>query len=91
MMFDAYAVNTLVYTEEKCVNCDRCIEVCPHAVFERGEKAVILINASDCMECGACSINCPTDALKVDSGVGCAYYLMYEALAGSDKAECACS
>ena len=25
-----------------------------------------------CMECGACVLNCPVNALEVDAGVGCA-------------------
>jgi ferredoxin len=40
------------------------------------------------MECGACQQNCPTGAIEVDSGVGCAYALMRAALVG--KQECAC-
>ena len=91
MIFDAYAQNTLLYKEEKCVNCDRCIEVCPHSVFVRGERAVIMERRTACMECGACALNCPTNALSVNSGVGCAYYLMYEALFGAEKAECKCA
>jgi len=31
------------------------------------------INDKDsCMECGACVLNCPTKAIEVNAGVGCA-------------------
>jgi len=41
------------------------------------------------MECGACQINCPTEALSVQSGVGCAAGV----LAGyfNKDAPCTCS
>jgi ferredoxin len=31
-----------------------------------------------CMECGACAKNCPTAAIRVDAGVGCASGLINE-------------
>jgi hypothetical protein len=40
------------------------------------------------MECGACQLNCPTGALKVDSGVGCAYAIIWSALTGRDDLSC---
>lgn len=36
------------------------------------------------MECGACERNCPTGAIEVESGVGCATALFYAALTGRD-------
>jgi hypothetical protein len=41
------------------------------------------------MECGACQLNCPTSAIAVDSGVGCAAAMIVAALTG--KKECAAS
>ncbi len=86
-MFNAYSINTLEYNAQKCVGCSRCIEVCPHAVFEsgiNGDRAVILAHGERCMECGACMVNCPTDAIRVLSGAGCAMLLMYQALKGKE-------
>ncbi|MHC4480600.1 MAG: 4Fe-4S binding protein [Planctomycetota bacterium] len=37
-----------------------------------------------CMECGACAMNCPADALSVESGVGCASGVILGALRGSE-------
>jgi ferredoxin len=43
------------------------------------------------MECGACQLNCPTAAITVDSGVGCASAMIGAALRGKkvdQKEEC---
>lgn len=61
---------------EKCIGCGRCLEVCPHGVFvlENGKSRIA--DRDLCMECGACARNCLVEALKVDSGVGCAVGLL---------------
>ncbi len=41
------------------------------------------------MECGACSKNCPADALSVQSGVGCAAAVINSML-GKNNAACSC-
>jgi len=38
------------------------------------------------MECGACKLNCPTSAISVNSGVGCASAMIYAALTGKKEA-----
>lgn len=81
-------INTLKFDPDKCVNCDMCIYVCPHAVY--GRNGEVYVNNHDaCMECGACMVNCPTDAIYVDAGVGCAYALMWSAIKGG-KETCGC-
>jgi len=40
------------------------------------------------MECGACQLNCPTGAIVVESGVGCASAMMYAALTGRKDVTC---
>jgi len=87
-MIDAYAANTLRYQPDLCNGCMMCAIVCPHAVFARDTKRVRLDRPSSCMECGACQLNCPTGALQVESGVGCAYALMRAALLGRKQASC---
>ncbi len=82
------AVNTLKYDPAKCVNCLLCVFVCPHAVFAPNEHVVKIVRHEECMECGACRINCPADAIEVDSGVGCAYAMMRASLIGKDKPVC---
>jgi NAD-dependent dihydropyrimidine dehydrogenase PreA subunit len=87
-MIDFYKTNTLKFNRELCNNCRFCSTVCPHAVFERTEGVVYLAHPENCMECGACQLNCPTGAVKVDSGVGCASAMIYAALTGKKEATC---
>jgi NAD-dependent dihydropyrimidine dehydrogenase PreA subunit len=82
------SINTLRFLPGKCVGCGRCTEVCPHAVFEMGEKRVRMVAPERCMECGACQVNCPTGAILVDSGVGCASAMIKAALKGSKEVTC---
>jgi len=49
---------------------------------------VRLQRAEACMECGACQINCPTGAVTVDSGVGCAAAMIRAALTRQKEATC---
>jgi ferredoxin len=52
-----------------------------------GERAS-LQRPERCMECGACQKNCPVSAISVESGVGCAYAMIYAALTGSKEITC---
>lgn len=56
---------------EKCIGCGICIDVCPHAVLEMQDRRAVVQERARCMECGACRLNCPPDAIAVASGVGC--------------------
>jgi len=47
-------------------------------------------NRDACMECGACARNCPTEALTVKAGVGCAAAVIKGAL-GRESSSCCCS
>ena len=67
-----------------------CCIVCPHGVFMPNGKVVEIIHKSSCMECGACQLNCPTDAITVESGVGCATAMFMAALKGKKDTECSC-
>jgi hypothetical protein len=42
------------------------------------------------MECGACSRNCPVDAIFVQSGVGCANAVINSML-GREGSDCCCN
>ncbi len=89
-MFDSYRENTLVYHPELCINCRRCSQVCPHGVFAEGETKAVLVRQTECMECGACALNCPSQAIVVNSGVGCAWAMIAAALRGQDMEACTC-
>ncbi|MBF0118913.1 MAG: 4Fe-4S binding protein [Desulfobacterales bacterium] len=79
MKNDTNLVNTLKYNPDMCKGCRICITVCPHGVFEE-QGRVVMINKDACMECGACQRNCPHGAVTVESGVGCAYAMMRDAI-----------
>ena len=64
--------HSLILIHELCNGCSRCEEVCPHGVFSVVQRKAEIVNRDGCMECGACSMNCVTNAISVMSGVGCA-------------------
>lgn len=60
------AGESLVYTNENCIGCNKCISVCPvltanHAVEEDG-KSKIVVDGNVCISCGACFDACEHDA-----------------------------
>ena len=81
---------TLQLTEEKCIGCGKCSEVCPHDVFKTYERKAQILHKDQCMECGACAINCPTHAISAHSGVGCASAVIKGWLTGKEPS-CDCS
>ena len=78
-------VTTLQYTAAQCVGCRRCTEVCPHGVFDMDTigRTAYIADKDSCMECGACAMNCPAEALKVDADVGCAAAIIIGWLTGT--------
>ena len=83
-------VAQLKLNRDKCIGCYRCIEVCPHEVFGPEGKKVVISDKDLCMECGACQQNCPSDAIHVRSGVGCASAVISGKLKGTEPT-CGCS
>jgi NAD-dependent dihydropyrimidine dehydrogenase PreA subunit len=81
-------VVTLKLDSACCVGCGMCITVCPHGVFEFKDKKVDIADLDGCMECGACANNCPTEAIQVNPGVGCAAYIVSKWIYGAEKASC---
>jgi NAD-dependent dihydropyrimidine dehydrogenase PreA subunit len=65
-------VVTLQLDVDKCTGCQVCTQVCPHGVFVMDGNRARVVDRGACMECGACRLNCAFDAIKVESGVGCA-------------------
>lgn len=87
-MYNAYSVNTLEFSSELCNGCGMCVDVCPHAVFTLNGRVITLDRPESCMECGACQLNCPLGAIRVESGVGCAAAMFRAALTGQKEATC---
>lgn len=83
-------VSTLKLNTELCTGCKMCTIVCPHAVFEIMQGKARIIDIDDCMECGACALNCQFGAISVNSGVGCAAGIINGILSNSEPS-CNCS
>jgi len=52
---------------EPCVGAKHgdCVEVCPvDCFYELGD--MLIINPDDCIDCGACEAECPTEAIVAD-------------------------
>jgi NAD-dependent dihydropyrimidine dehydrogenase PreA subunit len=77
-------VVTLSLSEERCIGCGMCIEVCPHGVFVLNGKKAKIRDKDGCMECGACAMNCSVEAIKVTPGVGCASLIINRWLKGKN-------
>ncbi len=90
-MPNSYTVNTLRYNPDLCTGCAKCSIVCPHRVFAMNGKKARLACPESCMECGACKLNCPTGAITVDTGVGCAAAMILAAVTGKKDAACGCN
>ena len=89
-------VATLELDRDRCTGCRMCTQVCGHAVFVIDEKVVQIQDRDSCMECGACAMNCPAEAVTVRPGVGCAWAIVTEWFkrkdgSGEGKIECDCS
>ncbi len=69
-------VATLSFQSSACTGCGMCLVVCPHAVFAPATRAVEVREPDRCIECGACARNCPTGAVSVEPGVGCALAIL---------------
>ncbi|MEU8899587.1 ferredoxin family protein [Nocardia sp. NPDC048505] len=51
---------------DRCIECDKCVEVCPTHVFDRGPDGVpVRTRQADCQTCFLCEAYCPVDALFV--------------------------
>jgi NAD-dependent dihydropyrimidine dehydrogenase PreA subunit len=58
--------------EERCKGAGSCEQVCPTRVFEidTERRLATLPKAADCVQCGACIVQCPFDALSFRSPTG---------------------
>ena len=53
-----------VYDEEKCINCLRCVNICPGEAFWEKDGQV-LYEPQKCIGCGECVAVCPSGAITI--------------------------
>jgi ferredoxin len=65
-----FAAMTYVVTDA-CIRCKYmdCVEVCPVDCFYEGEN-MLVINPSECIDCGVCEPECPAEAILPDTESG---------------------
>jgi F420-non-reducing hydrogenase iron-sulfur subunit len=61
------------YDTEKCVGCDKCINICPYGAIEAQPLATPKVDYTKCTGCGACAVVCPHVALEIH-GYECARF-----------------
>ena len=56
---------------EACIKCKYmdCVEVCPVDCFYEGEN-MLVIHPDECIDCGVCEPECPTEAIMPDTEPG---------------------
>ncbi|MDA3958646.1 mercury methylation ferredoxin HgcB [Oceanispirochaeta sp.] len=81
---------TLKLNTDICIGCGMCGIVCPHGVYVFTDRKAVIDQRGNCMECGACMINCPVEAIFVDKGVGCAAAVIQSKLKGRSEISCDC-
>jgi NAD-dependent dihydropyrimidine dehydrogenase PreA subunit len=53
-------------SEERCITCNKCVQVCPMNVFSAVKNAPpVIARQEDCQTCFICELYCPVDALYV--------------------------
>ena len=59
-----YSIVRVKKAEDKCINCNKCVSVCPMDVDVK-ENSRKRKNSTECILCGECIRSCPKDALRL--------------------------
>lgn len=58
------AANPIIIEEEKCIGCNRCVNICQVDLFipnsEEG-RAPFVLYPGECWYCGCCVVECPVE------------------------------
>lgn len=64
-MFERYQ-KRIIYTSDRCVNCDSCIANCPvptaNVAIRKKQNSQIVVDGKACIDCGHCVLTCPQHA-----------------------------
>ncbi len=75
---------------EPCVKCKYtdCVDVCPVDCFREGENTLV-IDPDECIDCGACVPECPTEAIFAEEDLPEKWedYIEYNAKMSADWPE----
>lgn len=55
---------TAIRSEEDCIGCGTCVDICPFDAIELNEGKSV-VNYEKCMGCGVCQTACPNGAAKI--------------------------
>lgn len=58
-------IHDIVWDEESCINCGRCVQVCNFKAFSFSDDKKVQFDESKCLGCTICASNCPVDAIFV--------------------------
>ena len=56
----------VIVSEDKCIGCGECVEVCPVNVYEMQNNKSVVVNAEECIGCESCVEVCPVEAIVVE-------------------------
>jgi len=63
-----YLVSKPVQTEDSCIECGRCSEICPaDAIIMKGRK--IIFDYDKCIRCYCCQEICPQNSIQFHRGL----------------------
>ncbi len=51
---------------ENCTACFKCVEICPGDILREGDEAPVVAYPDECWHCGACMMDCPAEAIRLD-------------------------
>ena len=54
---------------KRCNNCGICVETCPYGVFSYESDIIIVHLPENCIDCRACQLRCPKDAISFTESV----------------------
>jgi NAD-dependent dihydropyrimidine dehydrogenase PreA subunit len=71
-------------SEERCIQCDVCVDVCPTRVFDAvAGGPPVIARKGDCQTCFMCEVYCPADALYVAPNAEASVAVNEESLAAA--------